>query len=79
MMNALKEWKQRGEEAEVVTIDGIKIIYPDGSWILLRPSGTEPVFRIYVESQDPISVQELAKVGSELIKKSLAETAPSFR
>ena len=79
MMNALKEWKKRGEEAEVVTIDGIKIIYPDGSWMLLRPSGTEPVFRIYVESQDPISVQELAKVGSELIKKSLAETAPSFR
>jgi len=71
MMNALKEWKKRGEEAEVVTIDGIKIIYPDGSWMLLRPSGTEPVFRIYVESQDPIRVQELAKVGSELIKKSL--------
>jgi len=47
--------------------------------MLLRPSGTEPVFRIYVESQDPISVQELAKVGSELIKKSLAEIAPSFR
>jgi len=71
MMNALKKWKKRSEEAEVVTIDGIKIIYPDGSWMLLRPSGTEPVFRIYVESQDPIRVQELAKVGSELIKKSL--------
>lgn len=71
MMNALKEWKKRGEEAEVVTIDGIKIIYPDGSWMLLRPSGTEPVFRIYVESQDPTRVQQLAKVGSELIKKSL--------
>lgn len=70
MMNALKEWKKRGEEAKVATIDGIKIIYPDGSWMLLRPSGTEPVFRIYVESQDPTRVQQLAKVGSELIKKS---------
>jgi len=71
MMNALKEWKKRKEEAEVVTIDGTKIIYPDGSWVLLRPSGTEPVFRVYTESQDLTRVKELAKVGSELIKKSL--------
>ena len=71
MMNALKEWKNREEEAEVVTIDGTRIIYPDGSWMLLRPSGTEPVFRVYTGSEDLTRVQELAKVGSELIKKSL--------
>jgi len=71
MMNALEEWKKREEEAEVVTIDGAKIIYPDGSWVLLRSSGTEPVFRVYAESQDITRVQELAKVGSELVKKSL--------
>ncbi len=71
MMNALKEWKKRQEEAEVVTIDGIKIVYPDGSWVLLRPSGTEPVFRVYTESQDLTRVRELAKVGSELVKDSL--------
>jgi len=70
MSNVLKEWKKRGEVAKVVTLDGIKNIYPDGSWILFRPSGTEPVFRMYAESQDPIIVQKLAKVGSELIKKS---------
>jgi len=32
--------------------DGLKIIYDDG-WVLLRPSGTEPKFRIYSESKDP--------------------------
>jgi phosphomannomutase/phosphoglucomutase len=72
MMNALEEWKKREEEAEVVTIDGAKIIYPDGSWMLLRPSGTEPVFRVYVESQDFKRVNELMKVGSELIQGSLS-------
>jgi phosphomannomutase/phosphoglucomutase len=71
MMNALEEWKKRKEEAEVITIDGAKIIYPDGSWMLLRPSGTEPVFRVYVESQDFTRVKELMKVGSELIQDSL--------
>ncbi len=34
------------------TTDGLKISYDDG-WVLLRPSGTEPKFRIYSESKDP--------------------------
>ncbi len=34
------------------TTDGLKITYDDG-WVLLRPSGTEPKFRIYSESKDP--------------------------
>jgi phosphomannomutase len=31
------------------TIDGLKLIFTDKSWILLRPSGTEPKFRYYYE------------------------------
>lgn len=31
--------------------DGLKMIYDDG-WVLIRPSGTEPIFRIYSESKD---------------------------
>lgn len=71
MMNALREWEKRKEDAEVITIDGIKITYLDGSWLLLRPSGTEPVFRVYAESQDLRRTQELVKIGSELVTKSL--------
>jgi phosphomannomutase len=33
-----------------LTIDGVKLLLDDGSWVLVRPSGTEPVFRIYVEA-----------------------------
>ena len=32
--------------------DGMKILFSDGGWVLLRPSGTEPIFRIYSESKD---------------------------
>jgi alpha-D-glucose phosphate-specific phosphoglucomutase len=33
-------------------VDGVKLILEDGSWVLIRASGTEPLFRIYVESVD---------------------------
>jgi len=38
------------EGSEVTTIDGVRVDYPDGSWILLRKSGTEPKIRIYGEA-----------------------------
>ncbi|MBP6021046.1 MAG: phosphoglucosamine mutase [Candidatus Methanomethylophilaceae archaeon] len=38
-------------EAKIDSTDGLKFVYPDG-WVLARPSGTEPVFRIYSESKD---------------------------
>jgi phosphomannomutase len=34
---------------EVLTLDGVKIIFADDSWMLIRPSGTEPKVRIYTE------------------------------
>ncbi len=35
--------------AQVITLDGLKVVLEDGSWLLLRASGTEPKFRFYVE------------------------------
>ncbi len=39
--------------------DGFKFEYNDGSWLLIRPSGTEPVLRIYAESKDEKSTDYL--------------------
>ncbi|MCR6669012.1 MAG: hypothetical protein NDF51_03330 [archaeon YNP-WB-040] len=36
---------------EIIDVDGLKVIFDEG-WILLRPSGTEDVFRVFVESLD---------------------------
>ncbi len=41
------------------TRDGVKLILADGSWVLIRASGTEPLFRIYAEAPDPESLHSL--------------------
>jgi phosphomannomutase len=40
-------------------MDGVKLNFADGSWILFRKSGTEPIIRIYCESPDAARVQEM--------------------
>jgi phosphomannomutase len=45
--------------------DGVKLNFEDGSWILFRKSGTEPLIRIYAESPDEGRVEELLKVAME--------------
>jgi phosphomannomutase len=39
-------------EATVDTDHGVRLDLPDGSWTLVRPSGTEPYIRVYAESED---------------------------
>jgi alpha-D-glucose phosphate-specific phosphoglucomutase len=52
---------------EMVTIDGYKFILEDGSWLLFRKSGTEPVVRLYGEAATDERLAEIMKVGREFI------------
>ncbi len=45
--------------SQVNTIDGFKFILEDKSWLLLRPSGTEPLIRIYAEAQSQKNLDAL--------------------
>ena len=40
------------EVQEILDIDGVKLIFPDDSWLLARPSGTEPIIRLYAEAPE---------------------------
>lgn len=36
---------------DVITVDGVKVVFDDGSWLMIRPSGTEPKVRFYIEAR----------------------------
>ncbi len=44
-------------------LDGVKYIFADDSWLLIRPSGTEPVLRVYAEGRTPEMVTALLEYG----------------
>jgi len=54
----------------VQTMDGVKYYLADGSWLLIRPSGTEPVLRVYAEAPTNERVQALLGFGEEMAQKA---------
>ena len=52
---------------EVIRIDGNKYLLEDGSWLLFRKSGTEPVVRLYAETKRFDSLAKLIELGREFI------------
>ena len=54
---------------EVSTRDGVKYILSDDSWLLIRPSGTEPVLRVYAEGRSQEMVKALLGYGEQVAEK----------
>ena len=54
--------------SRVDTFDGVKYSAEDGSWLMLRGSGTEPILRIYAETQTDTGVQKMLSQGANLTK-----------
>jgi phosphomannomutase len=52
---------------EVKTIDGFKYFFDDNRWLMIRPSGTEPVLRTYAEAPTLEEVRKILKVTEETI------------
>lgn len=56
------------EAERVETVDGVKAFYPEG-WVLVRPSGTEPLFRVFAESHTTTGVQKLSDRGIAVVRE----------
>ncbi len=55
------------EVLEVQRADGVKFLFPDDTWLLLRPSGTEPLVRVYAEASTTGEVDDLLAAGEALV------------
>ena len=44
-------------------IDGVKFLFSDSSWMLMRPSGTEPIVRVYAETENEKDLEKLLEEG----------------
>ncbi|MBI3852358.1 MAG: phosphoglucomutase/phosphomannomutase family protein [Verrucomicrobia bacterium] len=54
--------------ADIKSYDGIKFVAQDGSWLMLRGSGTEPILRIYAEANSDAGAKTLLRLGVRLTK-----------
>ena len=52
---------------EVITIDGRKMIFEDNAWIMIRPSGTEPKVRFYVEARNRAETPLLVEAAKSML------------
>jgi len=61
------------QNSQIDTSDGIKIIYDEKNWVMIRPSGTEPIIRIYAESESNENLNKLMSEHIAKIKSILSE------
>jgi phosphomannomutase len=59
----------RSQVADVKAYDGVKFVAQDGSWLMLRGSGTEPILRIYAEAKSDGDANKLLKAGVSLTRR----------
>ncbi len=52
------------------TGDGVKFFVDDGSWLLMRLSGTEPLVRVYTETRDEAEVAPMLDIGVKMVQGS---------
>ncbi len=55
--------------SQVIDIDGRKMIFDDGSWLMIRPSGTEPKVRFYVESRTASGTAALVEAARAMLEE----------
>lgn len=66
----IEKLKNKVEGEKIDYTDGIKVYLKDG-WVLMRPSGTEPIIRIYAEGKDEKAARKIADRYKKMIEKEL--------
>jgi phosphomannomutase len=70
LVNRAREAFKKFKISEERMVDGLKLVMDDGSWVMFRPSGTEPITRLYCESKDPELLEALVQLGVQCVEAS---------
>lgn len=57
---------------EIITVDGFKVVFDDNSWLMIRPSGTEPKVRFYIEARSEEGKKALFESAERITKEMLS-------
>ena len=68
VMQSIADEIKTTTDFELDLTDGVKILKEDG-WVIIRPSGTEPIFRCFAESDSQEKADEMTEWGLGLIRK----------
>ncbi len=68
---ALKTGEQVRTVTDIITVDGTKLVLDDGSWLMIRPSGTEPKVRFYIESRTEEGKRAIFSAAERLTREAL--------
>jgi len=58
---------------DVITVDGTKLVFDDGSWLMIRPSGTEPKVRFYIEARTPEGKKDVFNLAEKITNEALLD------
>ena len=67
----IENTKAHGSPMKIETLDGVKIWFDEESWLMLRPSGTEPLIRMYGESTDELLIKSKVNEYTRLVNDTL--------
>jgi len=56
---------------DIISIDGLKVVFNDNSWIMIRPSGTEPKIRFYVEARSEGEKESLINFAEYITRSAI--------
>jgi phosphomannomutase len=56
---------------DIITVDGTKLVFDDGSWLMIRPSGTEPKVRFYIEARTEAGKEAVFDIAERITREAL--------
>jgi phosphomannomutase len=56
---------------DMITVDGTKLVFDDGSWLMIRPSGTEPKVRFYIEARSEEGKKAIFAAAEKMTREAI--------